>query len=320
VELAPRYPIRTERLALRPITADDIGSVLDYRSLPEVCRYVPFEPMDADAVRERLDTTWARRALDAEGQGLILGVELIETGALIGDVLLHWAPEEHRSGEVGYVLHPGYGGKGYATEAVHRVLHLGFDDLGLHRITARVDLRNAPSLRLARRLGLREEAHLRENEWFKGAWSDEIDFAILEEEWRAQHLCGCAASGLPVPEASVLVGSLTAQDLRDADIEIYDRPVGVRLLYRHPHTGAEHYLIRYPAGIVAMPHRHSAAHTFIVVEGALVANGQRFGPGSYCHFPARAAMHHAPAGDEGCLFVAIFDGPQDVEALADDDG
>jgi RimJ/RimL family protein N-acetyltransferase len=31
---------------------------------------------------------------------------------------------------------------------------------------------------------MRLEAHLLENEWFKGDWSDELGFAILEQEWR----------------------------------------------------------------------------------------------------------------------------------------
>jgi RimJ/RimL family protein N-acetyltransferase len=70
------------------------------------------------------------------------------------------------------------------------MLHLAFDQLGLHRVTARVDVRNEPSLRLAERLGMRREAHLISNEWFKDAWSDEIDFALLEHEWAAQHTHG----------------------------------------------------------------------------------------------------------------------------------
>jgi RimJ/RimL family protein N-acetyltransferase len=36
-----------------------------------------------------------------------------------------------------------------------------------------------------RRIGMRQEAHLVQNEWFKGEWTDEIDYAILDEEWRA---------------------------------------------------------------------------------------------------------------------------------------
>ena len=65
------------------------------------------------------------------------------------------------------------------------MLRLGFDGLRLHRIIARVDARNTASAAVLRRLGMRQEAYLRENEWFKGEWTDEIDFAILESEWRA---------------------------------------------------------------------------------------------------------------------------------------
>jgi RimJ/RimL family protein N-acetyltransferase len=32
---------------------------------------------------------------------------------------------------------------------------------------------------------MRQEAVLVENEWFKGEWTNEIDFAILAREWRA---------------------------------------------------------------------------------------------------------------------------------------
>jgi RimJ/RimL family protein N-acetyltransferase len=66
-------------------------------------------------------------------------------------------------------------------------LHLAFDVLGWHRVTARVDARNTASAALARRLGMRQEAHLVENEWFKGMWTDELGFALLAREWRDQH-------------------------------------------------------------------------------------------------------------------------------------
>jgi RimJ/RimL family protein N-acetyltransferase len=102
-----------------------------------------------------------------------------------------WRSAEHRGGEIGYVLNPTYSGHGYATEAAHRLLHLAFDDLGLHRVTARVDAENQSSARLAVRLGMRQEAHLVQNEWFKGHWSDGLDFAILEDEWRAMDHTAC---------------------------------------------------------------------------------------------------------------------------------
>jgi hypothetical protein len=59
-------------------------------------------------------------------------------------------------------------------------------------------------------------------------------------------------------------------------------------------------------------HTHSAAHTMVVLEGDLLANGQRVGPSGYVHFPAGSVMHHAPSEDEDCVFVVIFHGPYDV--------
>lgn len=183
LELRPGYPVRTRRLSLRPLTSGDVDALLAYRSDPEVCRYVPFEPMDRRVINERLATQWASTALTDEGQALTLGVEVTGTGELVGDVVLFWHSREHRGGEIGYVVNPAFGGHGYATEAAHALLRLGFEDLGLHRIVARIDERNEPSAKVARRLGMRQEARLVRNELFKGEWSTELDFAMLADEW-----------------------------------------------------------------------------------------------------------------------------------------
>jgi RimJ/RimL family protein N-acetyltransferase len=183
LELRPDYPIRTERLLLRPLTLDDVDALLAYRSRPDVCRYVPFQPMDRRVVEERLAGQWALTALTDEGQALTLGVELARTGELVGDVILFWHSREHRGGEIGYVFNPDFSGHGYATEAAHVLLRLGFDEMGLHRIVARIDERNEASARVLRRLGMRQEARLVENEFFKGEWCTELDFAMLAHEW-----------------------------------------------------------------------------------------------------------------------------------------
>jgi RimJ/RimL family protein N-acetyltransferase len=184
-ELRPTYPIKTERLLLRPLTAADAEALLAYRSRPDVCRYVPFEPMTAEVIADRLTTYWAATGLTDEGQSLTLGIEVAETGRLVGDVILFWHSRRHRSGEIGYLVDPEFTGRGYATEAARAMLKLGFEDLGLHRIVGRIDERNEPSARVLRRLGMRQEARLVHNELFKGEWSTEVDFAMLSEEWQA---------------------------------------------------------------------------------------------------------------------------------------
>ena len=184
--LRPAYPVRGERLLLRPLAVSDADALLAYRSRDDVCRYVPFEPMSRDDILERIAGQWARTELTDEGQALTLGAQVGETGELAGDVMLFWHSREHAGGELGYVLNPALGGRGYATEAANLMLRLGFEELGLHRIVARIDERNEASVRLARRLGMRQEARLVSNELFKGEWSNELDFAMLADEWYAR--------------------------------------------------------------------------------------------------------------------------------------
>jgi quercetin dioxygenase-like cupin family protein len=114
---------------------------------------------------------------------------------------------------------------------------------------------------------------------------------------------------------AVIVDGLGSTELDRSQPVIYDREIGLRLLYQDPDSGAEHYVVRYPAGLEARVHRHTAAHTIVVLEGRLEVNDQVVGPGSYCHFPAGEAMRHAPANGDSCLFVIIFAGPFDVQPI-----
>jgi RimJ/RimL family protein N-acetyltransferase len=185
--LRPRYPVATPRLLIRPLTPADADGLLAYRSVPDVCRYVPFEPQTREELLERIATRWTRSELTADGQVLILGVEVRDTGALAGDVMLAWQSQEHSCGEIGAAFNPDLSGRGYATESLDALLGLGFEELGLHRIVARIDDRNDASIRLVGRLGMRLEARLVENEWFKGEWTTELDYAMLAAEWAARH-------------------------------------------------------------------------------------------------------------------------------------
>ena len=114
---------------------------------------------------------------------------------------------------------------------------------------------------------------------------------------------------------TVIVDSLRSVELAQSQSVIYDREIGLRLLYQDPDSGAEHYLIRYPAGLRTRLHRHTAAHTIVVLDGRLTVNNQVIGPGAYCHFPPGEAMRHAPAEGDSCLLVIIFNGPVDVQPL-----
>lgn len=184
--LTPDYPVQTERLDLRPFQAGDLAAFHSYWSRPDVHRYLYSQPSaDEDETRVVLAKKLERKALREPGDALDLAVVVRDTGQLVGHVLLAWTSSEHRQGEIGYVFHPLFHSRGYATEASREMLRLGFAELGLHRIVGRMDARNTGSAKVMERLGMRREAHLRENEWVKGEWTDEVIYAILAREFGA---------------------------------------------------------------------------------------------------------------------------------------
>ncbi|MGX7757670.1 GNAT family N-acetyltransferase [Streptomyces angustmyceticus] len=182
----PGYPIRTERLDLRPVTPDDLPAIHAYQRRPEVCRYLYWGPLDEAGSRASVAAKAARTTLRESGDLLQLAVAVRESNTLVGDVTFVWRSSEHRQGGIGYVFHPDHAGHGYATEASRALLELGFEELHLHRIQAELDGRNTASARLLERLGMRREGHLRENEFLDGEWADEVVYAMLAREWRAQ--------------------------------------------------------------------------------------------------------------------------------------
>ncbi|MBB3090161.1 GNAT family N-acetyltransferase [Nocardioides albus] len=181
--LAPEYPVKTERLALRPLDVDrDLDDLHAYLSREDVCRYIPAVPRDREQLRKAYIPAKRPSVLRREGEVLCLAVE--HEGRLIGDIVLFWHSKEQRSGEIGYAFNPEFHGRGFATETARALLGLAFDGLGLHRVTARVDERNTASARVIERLGMRKEAVEREAEWFKGEWTTMVHYAMLEDEWR----------------------------------------------------------------------------------------------------------------------------------------
>ena len=177
------HPIETERLVLRPFVAEDLDMLSAIHGRDDVTPFLYWDARTRDEVRTVLAQYIERTTLRAEGDVLNLAVVLRESGELVGDFMVFYRSEQHRQGEIGFILHPDHQGCGYATEAARVLLRLGFEELGLHRITARLDARNGASARVLERLGMRREAHLIENEFVKGEWTDEFVYAQLRREW-----------------------------------------------------------------------------------------------------------------------------------------
>lgn len=179
----PALPIVTERLVLRFFTMADLDDVWAYQRLPEVGRHMLWAARDREQSRDAVTRMAGETGLEKDGDYLTLAVTVAGAGAVIGHVELGLVSAEHLQGEIGYVFHPAFHGRGYATEAARVMLRLGFAEVGLHRIIGRCSARNTASANLMARLGMRREAHFVECRKVNGEWREELVYAMLRREW-----------------------------------------------------------------------------------------------------------------------------------------
>ena len=176
--------LATARLVLRPLTPADAPTLFALKSDPVVQRYGSHTPW----TQPEQALAWLERDRQgmADGQHAQFAVCRRDDGAMVGTCTLYDIDTQCRCAEVGYALLPSAWGRGYANEAVTALLDWGFEHLGLNRVGADIDPRNAASARALERLGFTREGHLRER-WIVGEEvSDSWIYGLLAREWRAR--------------------------------------------------------------------------------------------------------------------------------------
>ncbi len=173
----------TARLRLRPITSDDVEDVFALFGRDDVTRYWGFARLESESAAADL----IESILSECRTGRLFEWGVVERSStqdrLIGTCALCDVHPLHARADLGFAVHPDFQNRGYAGEAASAVVEYGFRQLDLHRLTADADPRNEPSLRLLRRLGFREEGHVREHYWQSDEWQDGILFGLLASEW-----------------------------------------------------------------------------------------------------------------------------------------
>ncbi|MBI5933683.1 MAG: GNAT family N-acetyltransferase [Chloroflexi bacterium] len=177
------FLLETERLALRQFHEEDLEAFLAYRNEPQVAKYqswdIPYPREKAVKFIEEMKGK-SHAVTDDWFQAAIV---LKAGGEAIGDCAYIVKSEGNQS-VIGYSLASKYWGKGYAAEALRRLLGYLFEERGVHRVIADTDAENVASWKTLERLGFRREAHFVESLWFKGNWASEYHYAMLEREWK----------------------------------------------------------------------------------------------------------------------------------------
>ena len=158
--------LRTDRLLLRHWDEPDIAAFFDLYSRDDVARWLgahPRRPLATVAeARQRLGR-WREHEHGLSDPFGLWAVVPCVAGAPPGEpvgtlLLLPLSDDGGPTGlvEVGWHLHPQHQGRGLATEAARAVLALA-GKAGIGQVLATTDLANAPSQRVAERLGMTDE-------------------------------------------------------------------------------------------------------------------------------------------------------------------
>ena len=158
---SPAYRIATPRCVVRAYDRGDVDDVHEgVRENVEALR--PWMPWVADEPMNRTQRAELLRRFRGEldlGQNYVYGV-FDAAGAYVGGTGLHPRSTPHML-EIGYWITASRWGEGLATEVAAAMTQIGLRWMAAERIEIRVSPDNAPSARVAEKLGYRREGVLR---------------------------------------------------------------------------------------------------------------------------------------------------------------
>jgi RimJ/RimL family protein N-acetyltransferase len=170
-------PIQTERLLLRRSRPEDAATISAYRSDPNVNRQQGWDRTDLEGVLADI-VEMSGRSPGEPGGWVQFTVEERGGGRIVGDVGLSVADGEPGVIKVGYTIDPAFQGLGYATEAIRALVEYAFETLGAELVRAHASAENAPSIRVAEKVGMRLV------ERFEHREGDEVWYGVRYERRR----------------------------------------------------------------------------------------------------------------------------------------
>lgn len=162
--------LETPRLILREYRQEDLSDLHAIFSDPETMRFSQ-EPCTLAQTQSLLNLFLEKK--------IAYGVELKETGTLIGHLLFSQLPQEEEGiFEIGWFFNRGYWHRGYALESCQTLMKYGFQTLHLHKIMAET-IDPVASGTLAEKLGMVLEGTFHaQTKAPDGTWADVYWYGI----------------------------------------------------------------------------------------------------------------------------------------------
>lgn len=174
---------QSDRLIFRDFSDSDWLEVFAYQSNPLYLQYYPWNKRKKENVMELITRfiNWSKEIPRTKFQFALI---LKDKNKLIGNCGIRKSTFESQEGELGCELDPNFWKQGYAYEAVSTILKYSFEELKLHRVWITTKAENKAAIKLVKKLRMRKEGRLREQEWLHDHWGDSLIYSILSHEWK----------------------------------------------------------------------------------------------------------------------------------------
>ncbi|WP_172203448.1 GNAT family N-acetyltransferase [Niveibacterium sp. COAC-50] len=149
-------PLHGTHITLRRLRAEDLAAFQSYRQDTALARYQGWQPQsDADALA--FITSMAMAPIFPRAEWVQLGIAERATYELIGDIGICVSADGAHA-EIGFTLSRPAQGRGFAQEALGLATQLLFQATTVAEVRGITDARNAPSIALLERVGMRRIA------------------------------------------------------------------------------------------------------------------------------------------------------------------
>jgi RimJ/RimL family protein N-acetyltransferase len=172
--------IKGDRINLTPLLQKDINLVVRWMNDPDVRTYTrnPL-PRTIEEVTKWFEPK--KEEVKTDVDFLIYHKNDEKTIGMVGLTDIHWLDRNANLFTV--IGEPKYWGKGIGVEAGKLMITYAFEELNLHKVHTSIYSPNERSLKAAAKVGLVQEAVLREEIYIDGVHVDNHKFAVFKKDW-----------------------------------------------------------------------------------------------------------------------------------------
>ena len=175
--------LQTDRLNFKKVSKEDLNDIHELHSLPEIDKFNTLGIPETIHSTEKIINEWLTGQSSKPQTIYSFCLTLVKTKQFIGLIGLKMGKQNYKTAEVWYKIHLNYWSKGYATEALTKLIDFGFNDLKLHRIEAGCAVENIASIKVLEKVRMTKEGMKRKLLPIRGEWRDNYFYAILDEDY-----------------------------------------------------------------------------------------------------------------------------------------